>query len=98
MVRHNIKTTNNSLLSTTVKKSIGESKKICKQANTNNNPIPDKISVLNWNNLSINFDKNNIALSNELALYDDITQKIQYYYLKIDKKKAQKKVNESIKE
>lgn len=38
----------------------------------------------------VNFNNKNIALSNELAIYDEKTQKIQYFYLKLDKKKLVK--------
>ncbi|MFN7043551.1 MAG: hypothetical protein ACK4M1_00010 [Flavobacterium sp.] len=38
----------------------------------------------------VNFNNKNIALSNELAIYDEKTQKIQYFYLKMDKKKLVK--------
>jgi len=39
----------------------------------------------------VNFDKKNIALSKEISVYDEKTKKIQYYYLKIDKKNLNKK-------
>lgn len=38
----------------------------------------------------VNFNNKNIALSNELAIYDEKTQKIQYFYLKLDKMKLVK--------
>ena len=38
----------------------------------------------------VNFDKKNIALSKEISVYDEKTKKIQYYYLKIDKKNLNK--------
>ena len=40
----------------------------------------------------VNFDKKNIALSKEISVYDEKTKKIQYYYLKIDKKNLNKKI------
>ena len=40
----------------------------------------------------VNFDKKNIALSKEISVYDEKTKKIQYFYLKIDKRILIKKI------
>ena len=40
----------------------------------------------------VNFDKKNIALSKEISVYDKKTKKIQYFYLKIDKRILIKKI------
>ena len=40
----------------------------------------------------VNFDKKNIALIKEISDYDEKTKKIQYFYLKIDKRILIKKI------
>ena len=40
----------------------------------------------------VNFDKKNIALSKEISVYNEKTKKIQYFYLKIDKRILIKKI------
>ena len=43
--------------------------------------------LFNFVGEKVNFDKKNIALSKEISVYDEKTKKLQYFYLKIDKKK-----------
>ena len=69
-----------------VKVEIDGNNKIAKVSNLTSIKI-DNI-LYNFVGEKVNFNKNNIALSTELAIYDDKTQKIQYFYLKMDKKKV----------